>query len=604
MNPVSPQSGNVYHKKSGSSWRRWIAPITGLMCLIWFLIRVIPKPSRAAYPCQRVAFPIASAFVLWLVGLAASAAIFRRSSRLFTSSRYIRAVLCAAVGIGIIWTCLSLSTNTQLKAEGSTPANSPIGNPKGVHPGRVVWVHDPIATNWAGLNTNDGHWWQNSHTDPQRVDWMLQKSICALAGESDLAQAWDALIRYFNREQDKGDIGYTPGEKIMIKVNFVSMIAVAFNGGSPPIIDYNIPSSKIDYPLNSPQLMRSLLYQLVHVVGVAQSDIIIGDPICLWCHEFYDMIHPEFPEVVYLDYRGNYNRTMAVKSTVPFYWSTSHADGKAQDYVLQPYVDAAYFINMPVLKAHYSQAGITICAKNHYGSLRGPTTDTSLYYSLHMDTPLSVPANGNYRPMVDLMGHRDVGGKTLLCLIDGLYGGKHGKNPSILKWQTAPFNNDWPSSIFVSQDQVAIDSVGYDFLVNEWTDTNGPTISGTQDYLHEAALANNPPSMTFYDPERDGTPLASLGVHEHWNNPQDKQYSRNLGTGNGIELLKLMRGQTADFNDDGIVDGADLLIMSSQWLMPPSTPSADIAPSGAVDGIVNLLDFYVLSRTWLNGNTP
>jgi hypothetical protein len=173
-----------------------------------------------------------------------------------------------------------------------------------------------------------------------------------------------------------------------------------------------------------------------------------------------------------------------------------------------------------------------------------------------------------------------------------------------LKWQTAPFNNDWPSSIFVSQDQVAIDSVGYDFLVNEWTDTNGPTISGTQDYLHEAALANNPPSMTFYDPERDGTPLASLGVHEHWNNPQDKQYSRNLGTGNGIELLKLMRGQTADFNDDGIVDGADLLIMSSQWLMPPSTPSADIAPSGAVDGIVNLLDFYVLSRTWLNGNTP
>jgi hypothetical protein len=28
-------------------------------------------------------------------------------------------------------------------------------------------------------------------------------------------------------------------------------------------------------------------------------------------------------------------------------------------------------------------------------------------------------------------------------------------------------------------------------------------------------------------------------VYEHWNNPADKQYSRNLGTGNGIELIKL-----------------------------------------------------------------
>jgi len=32
------------------------------------------------------------------------------------------------------------------------------------------------------------------------------------------------------------------------------------------------------------------------------------------------------------------------------------------------------------------------------------------------------------------------------------------------------------------------------------------------------------------------TPLP--GVHEHWNNPMDKQYSRNLGSGEGIELVK------------------------------------------------------------------
>jgi parallel beta-helix repeat protein len=100
-----------------------------------------------------------------------------------------------------------------------------------------------------------------------------------------------------------------------------------------------------------------------------------------------------------------------------------------------------------------------------------------------------------------------------------------------------PFNNDWPSSLFISQDQVAIDSVCFDFLVAEWPDTNGPAHAGADDYMHEAALADNPPSGTFYDPEGDGTRLASLGVHEHWNNPVDKQYSRNLGTDGGIELV-------------------------------------------------------------------
>ncbi|MHC4682371.1 MAG: right-handed parallel beta-helix repeat-containing protein [Planctomycetota bacterium] len=52
-------------------------------------------------------------------------------------------------------------------------------------------------------------------------------------------------------------------------------------------------------------------------------------------------------------------------------------------------------------------------------------------------------------------------------------------------------------------------------------------------------MADNPPSGTVYDPEGDGIRLTSLGVHEHWNNPADKKYSRNLGTGDGIELAKV-----------------------------------------------------------------
>jgi hypothetical protein len=49
--------------------KKWIFPAGGLAALVWFLIRVIPKPSRANYPCQRVTAPMASGFVVWLLGL-------------------------------------------------------------------------------------------------------------------------------------------------------------------------------------------------------------------------------------------------------------------------------------------------------------------------------------------------------------------------------------------------------------------------------------------------------------------------------------------------------------------------------------------------------
>ena len=56
-------------------------------------------------------------------------------------------------------------------------------------------------------------------------------------------------------------------------------------------------------------------------------------------------------------------------------------------------------------------------------------------------------------------------------------------------------------------------------------------------YLHEMASANNPPSGITY--MQNGKRVESLGVHEHWTNDEDRQYSRNLDpvNGKGIELI-------------------------------------------------------------------
>jgi hypothetical protein len=101
-------------------------------------------------------------------------------------------------------------------------------------------------------------------------------------------------------------------------------------------------------------------------------------------------------------------------------------------------------------------------------------------------------------------------------------------------FQSTPFNNHWSSSLLLSQDPVALDSVGADILVNEPIMVTHPDVlpkdSTYQNYLHEAALADNPPSKTPYN-------LPSLGVHDHWNSITEKKYGRNLGFSEGIELI-------------------------------------------------------------------
>ncbi len=527
------QADGIPAPDRGCLWLRWALPLAGLCALIWFLVRVIPKPSRATYPCQQAAFPLASGFVVWLIGVFGSIAAIRKARQCLVQARHVLFVLLLAVSAGGLWLAHSATSERVISAEALTP-NAPIGIAKGANPGRVVWVHDPEATDWDG--PGDGHWWESTHTSQDVVDHMMDRAIRALAGEKESAAAWDRLFRYYNRTHDKGDAGYRPGEKIVIKVNFVGCIRMGNPSKFTRIDQYDLRNT--DYMNTAPQMIIALLRQLTSHAGVQEADVTVGDTLCYFPNEFYEMCHKEFPRVRYLDSVGAFGRTRARRSSVPLYWSTPDAAGKETDYLPVSYVEAGYLINMANLKSHNDFAGITLCAKNHYGSLvRRPPARS--YFNMHNDLPFVKPGMGRYRPLVDLMGHKHLGGKTLLYLIDGLYAGKHAKERSPRKWNSPPFNGDWTSSLFVSQDPVAIDGVGFDFLRTEWDDA--PHRSGTNDYLVEAALADDPPSGTFYDPDHDGkvTRLASLGVYENWNNPTDKQYSRNAGTGSGIELVKL-----------------------------------------------------------------
>ena len=411
-------------------------------------------------------------------------------------------------------------------AQDKTPAKA-LGKGRGIHPGRVVWVYDPNVTDWTGVG--DGHWWEPNRVKQDHVDTMMLRAVCDLTGESSTTTAWTRLFRHLNQSRGRGDAGYKPGQRILIKPNWVGMI---YHEGHVNLETCTF-SRRHDYMNTGPQMLIALIRQLV-AAGVHPGEITICDTLACLVKEYYDILHAAYPDVRYEDYLGKQGRTKVKESTEPLYWS-SRPEGKTQDFVPSCFAEADYLINFANLKAH-TGGGVTLCAKNHYGSLvRWPVQKG--YYDMHPNCFSKETAI--YRPLVDLLGHSHLGGKTVLNLVDGLFSGIHPKDPAPQRMRTQPFNGGWSSSLLASQDPVAIDSVGLDFLAEEWPDVAGK--SGVDDYLHEAAQADNPPSGTFYDPNHaSGTrKLPSLGVHEHWNNPVEKKYSRNQGMAEGIELVSV-----------------------------------------------------------------
>ncbi len=435
---------------------------------------------------------------------------------------------------GIVMAGALTAAGISLPARATEPEElKPIGEAKGINPGRVVWAHDPEATDWKG--PGDGYWWEAQHTSFERVDAMVSDSLRALTGGATDVAAWHALFRYVNRHRGKAEAGYRPGEKVTLKVNFVGMI---WREGCVDTKTYTILERHRNYMNTSPQVIAALLRQLTRVAGVKESDITVTDTLAYITKEYYDILHPRFPGVRFVDFGGKFGRIKASQSSVPLYWS-SRPKGTIPDFLPTAIAEADYLINVANLKAH-TGAGVTLCAKNHMGSLvRWPAQRG--YFDLHPGA--FAKKEGIYRPLVDLMGHAHLGGKTVLYLIDGLYSGKHPIERAPRRWTLHPFDGDWTSSVFLSQDPVAIDSVGFDFIRSEWDDS--PRTVGVDDYLTEAALAFDPPSGTFYDPDHPSpvTRLPSLGVHEHFNNAREKKYSRNLGTGEGIELISPRPGR-------------------------------------------------------------
>lgn len=556
--------------------------VLGFLATLWFLIRVIPKPSRAKYPCMQMCAPFMSAFVVQMTVLAGSAFSYVQFRRHFSRVKYTRAFLFLTITITAWLIAFSIPSRIaeaiNASHNSSYPPNDPVGIATGIFPGRVVWDWDSSATNYNCTNTvnnngiidpGDDEWFMMKNNDPEVIDSMLSSCILRISGKNTLTEAWDTLFRYYNFTHGNGNSGYQPGQKIFIKLNIVGAVGDAGNHFNSDLSrrDFGISGAPLT-TVSNPFVVHALLKQLVYYAGIPQEMIYTGDPMQNIFKEDYDLWHGTFPGINYLGnnliHNGIQNltslgRTPVSKGNGRIYYSdhgTVMPDA-ITDTLYNVFDIADYIINLPAMKAH-ACAGISLAAKNNWGSI-------TRLLAMHLHDGIIGKYNDQpyrteyfmYRAQTDMLEHNLTGRKVMLILVDGLFCGDEAQcTPQ--RWTSAPFNNNWASSLFVSQDPVAIESVCFDFLRTEYNGQNGkcnrPNYGAVDDYLHQAADSALWPQGIVYDPDNDGVLYASLGVHEHWNDSLHKQYSRNLGTGAGIELYAIHDTLTGINRDRAFTD--------------------------------------------------
>jgi len=435
--------------------------------------------------------------------------------------------------------------------------NQPVGVAKGIFPGRVAWAHAPGTAHWNGKwKSMESPWWTDENTDQTKVSAMVGNIVTNLSGQEDYAKAWGKIFEHYNKKRFNKKTGYKKGEIVAIKINMNST---------------NRPQRTTNYTDAAPQTVYSVVEQLVKYAGVPEENIVIYDAKRYILADLLEKIWKDFKDVRFIQEKefteeqkhpiyGDYRRIEQPQ------WVKGIAYSNGKEYqracnIPKQVMDAKYLVNLAMLKLHsypYSnmeggdegQTGVTMIGKNNFGSIQGPSDLHGVINTNREGT------KDSYSPIVDLEASPNLGTKTILYILDGLYcARKH--SSYALHFPNAPFfnktypyeNPEWPSCILGSLDGVALDSVGLDILFSQTKNNpdkdnyNRPWMlirENADGYLHEMAQADNPPSGMVY--MQNGKRVESLGVHEHWDGDETRRYSRNLDpvNGKGIELIYIL----------------------------------------------------------------
>jgi uncharacterized protein (DUF362 family) len=273
---------------------------------------------------------------------------------------------------------------------------------------------------------------------------MLEEGIRKFTGKQDLKNAWKEIL-----------IHYTKNDKVAIKPNF------------------NFLNHGYKYTITSPQLINSVVKQLVEVVGIPPKNIFVYDlckdiPIDIVRRRInYAINYIEKPTTTSIldkiKLRLHYGLSSA-DTNVEIKMHESITDKKGNPvkcYIPKVVTQAQHLINMPLLTNHVFIAN-SGALKNHYGTVR---------FSNYHNYPGVLHGKVLNKSIIDINLNSHIRTKTKIIIGDGLFGVFDRGDVNIHEgggkkvWKT--FKNDFPESIFISKDPVAIDSVMASIIMQE-----------------------------------------------------------------------------------------------------------------------------------------
>ncbi|PKL39160.1 MAG: hypothetical protein CVV44_09855 [Spirochaetae bacterium HGW-Spirochaetae-1] len=343
----------------------------------------------------------------------------------------------------------------------SSCADSNQSNKDSIPVNRVVRVIDSDATSWNGVNPDDFY----QYTDQDAVDAMVGRGVRELAGKSTDEEAWRSLVPYNN------------GEMVMIHLN-------AYNNND------NSRKNNVAAPISA------VIYGLVDLLGIPASNIVISDPSRTLAESPAEdriiNVCRHKSSISWDLYQGEYG------SDITF---TSGHEPSSAEKIARAIDEADHIILMPVLSWHSSGMS-TGAMKMMIGSL-----DHML--AMHDCGP------GDWRNSAGLADIcMPIKEKLRLIVADGLFGNINGNTSSPHAFITlGGASGTGPSStLYLSKDIVALDSVMYDDLLDEATAQGSPKSGYLYGYLKFAADSDHNLGTFEMRDETDATAYSKINL--------------------------------------------------------------------------------------------
>jgi len=166
------------------------------------------------------------------------------------------------------------------------------------------------------------------------------------------------LFKFTNSQRGFGNKGYQKGEKMVIKINMNAI-------GKPD-------AKWVDKGYPSPQMLYSLVNQLINVAGVSGEDIIITDPSRFINGPIVDKLHgkgsKDFSNIIFEEKQAHDlpGFQTAKPDTAALIWFVMPDGTKYKMCLPESFTEAFYIIDYSLVRPHRVFA-ITSVAKNHFG---------------------------------------------------------------------------------------------------------------------------------------------------------------------------------------------------------------------------------------------